>query len=330
MRIENNVNGADMTKSGAGIQNRTEETGRDAVKKSKGDGVMVQGDELNLLEDPVVAKRKKAQNLALQLIMEAFKKDATMDQEQKNISEHAKSLEKENEECRSMLKDIDKERQNTAEIYGVDEDSEEYRNLELLRRGREAVTNPDTDMSVDDWVKYKNLEEQGLTDYQKKMLELDENADYYKKKIEENKASIISDYATVRGMKIERLKTHDMRDAVKQGDEIKAAASGEIKGILINEAVENVDQQIEDEKEKAKEKEEKQKELEERIERIKGEEKKEDDHEEIYELDNILNDVKVMNSGNTQPDVSKSLDLIISEMQLIAEDVKGIVIDTEV
>lgn len=330
MRIENNVSGTDLTKTNAAAENRAEDTGKDAVKKSKGDGVTIKGNELNLGEDPVEAKRKKAQNLALQLIMEAFKKDASMDQEQRNISEHAKSLEKENEECRSMLKDIDKERENTAEIYGVDEDSEEYRNLELIRRGREAMTNPHIDMSVDDWVKYKKLEEQGLTDYQKKMLELDENADYYKRKIEENKASIISDYATVRGMKIERLKTHDMWDAVRQGDEIKAAASKEIQGMLYQDAVDKIDEDFEEEKQKAEEKKEKEEELEERIERARGEEKKEDDHEEIYELDNILNDVKAMNSGNTQPDVSKSLDLIISEMQLIAEDVKGIVIDTEV
>lgn len=330
MRIENNVNGADMAKTNAASGNRTEDNGKDAVKKSKGDGVTIKGSELNLAEDPVEAKRKKAQNLALQLIMEAFKKDATMDQEQKNISDHAKSLEKENEECRSMLEDIDKERENTAEIYGVDEDSEEYRNLELIRRGRAAMTDPNIDMSVDDWVKYKDLEEQGLTAYQEKMLELDENADYYEKKIEENKAGIISDYATVRGMKIERLKTHEMYDAVKQGEEIKAAASKEIIGMLTEEAVDNIDEDFEEEKQKAEEKKEKKEELEEQIERAKGEEKKEEDHEEIYELDNILNDVKAMNSGNTQPDVSKSLNLIISELQLVAEDVKGIVIDTEV
>ncbi|MGN1187924.1 MAG: hypothetical protein ACI4R6_05480, partial [Lachnospiraceae bacterium] len=78
------------------------------------------------------------------------------------------------------------------------------------------------------------------------------------------------------------------------------------------------------------EKKEEQKELEERIEKARGEEHREDDNEEIYELDSILNDVREMNSQSAAKEAGKSMGLIAAELNLAAEDVKGLIVDSQV
>lgn len=268
--------------------------------------------------------------MAVQLIMDAFENDKKIDDDLAEKSSHAKKLLAENEEAQSKIADIEQEKKNTNELYGVDEGSKEWEQLKLLRKGREALTNPKVRLTEEERAEYRRLNADGLSDYHKTMLQLDDNEKIYRDSIEENNLDIIGDYAYIRGMNIERLKTHEMYDAKKQGEKIMEAASEEIKGMLVQEAVDKVDGDMQEEKEEALEKKEEQKELEERIEKARGEEHREDDNEEIYELDSILNDVREMNSQSAAKEAGKSMGLIAAELNLAAEDVKGLIVDSQV
>lgn len=333
MKIDNNTTmsaaSVEQAKTSAGSKAEAGETKEKAASAS-GSGITVKASELNLGEDLVEEKRKKAQSAALKLMMDAFGKDAKMDKEQVDRSEHAKTLLEENQEYRGMISDIQKEKEITNELYGVNEESEEWKELELLRKGRDAGVDIESVLTEEELAQYRGIQERGLTDYQNRMLELDGHEKTYQDQITQNESDIIGDYATIRGMKIERLKYHDMLDAVKQGDKIKETASKEIVGMLIDQVKDNIDEDFEEKKEEALEKKEEKEELEERIEKAKADKaEKEDDHDEMYEYNNILDEVRSMNSKNAVEEAKKSLNLIVSELQLTAEDVKGIVVDRQ-
>lgn len=329
MRIDNNTVLNDTAYSTDNVSQTTDDKTQ-KKQKTQGEGLSINGSELNLGEELVEEKRKKARSMAVQLIMDAFENDKKIDDDLAEKSSHAKKLLAENEEAQSKIADIEQEKKNTNELYGVDEGSKEWEQLKLLRKGREALTNPKVRLTEEERAEYRRLNADGLSDYHKTMLQLDDNEKIYRDSIEENNLDIIGDYAYIRGMNIERLKTHEMYDAKKQGEKIMEAASEEIKGMLVQEAVDKVDGDMQEEKEEALEKKEEQKELEERIEKARGEEHREDDNEEIYELDSILNDVREMNSQSAAKEAGKSMGLIAAELNLAAEDVKGLIVDSQV
>ena len=73
-----------------------------------------------------------------------------------------------------------------------------------------------------------------------------------------------------------------------------------------------------------------QKELEERIERAKGEAHKDDSDEELmYEINNALDEVGKIGSDDAAKTPEKSLGLMVAQLQLSADDVKGLVVDNK-
>ena len=292
----------------------------------------VYGGNLNLGNSTIEQKKKQAQSMALQLMENVFERDSKMDADEVERTKHVKELKAENNEHQEILKDIEKERQRMEEEFNITKDGEEYKDLELLRKSRDCSKNPGMSLTEEEKQKVASLYAEGLSDYQKEMLKLDANEDEYRKKIEENNKKIVEENAIVRGMKIERLKTHDMVDAEKQGEQIKEAANKEIIGMLVEEVKENVDDKIEEEKQQAQEKKQEKEELEARIEAAREEKTghKEDEHEEMYELDAILEDVKAVQNGSTLPDIKKSMNQIVNELKLTTEDLKGAVVDSEI
>ena len=87
---------------------------------------------------------------------------------------------------------------------------------------------------------------------------------------------------------------------------------------------------MEKEKEDALEKKQEQKELEERIDRAKGEAHKDDSDEELmYEINNALDEVGKIGSDDAAKTPEKSLGLMVAQLQLSADDVKGLVVDNK-
>lgn len=335
MRIDNNSNIADDTR-GAVSSTASKTSGKQEAKndssKTAGNsnGLTINGSRLNLGDDLVEEKRKKAKSLAMELMLDVYNSDKKLDDTAKEKSAHAKKLYAENEEAVRMISDIQKEKENTNELYGVNEDSGEAKDLDILRRGRESMGNPQAVLSEEEYARYKELYANGLSDYHQRMLSLDSDEKIYRDKISDNMKDIVKDYAFNRNLSIERLKSHDMLDAKKQGEQIVEAASKEIIGQVMQDAVDNIDEDMEKEKEDALEKKQEQKELEQRIEKAKGEEHKDDSNEELmYEIDNALDNVNKIGSGDTAKSPEKSMGLMVAQLQLSAEDVKGLVVDNK-
>lgn len=334
MRIDNSSNIADNTRGTASTTAKSTEkqdNRNDSVKNSEsGNGLTINGNELNLGEDLVEEKRKKAKSMAMQLMLDVYKNDKKLDDTAEEKNTHAKKLYAENEEARSMIADIKKEKENTNGLYGVTEDSEEARDLDILRRGRDSMGNPQAVLSDEEYARYKELYSNGLSDYHQRMLSLDNDEKIYNKQISDNMKGIVSDYAFNRNLAIERLKSHDMLDARKQGEKLEEAASKEIIGQVMQDAVDNIDEETEKEKEEALEKKQEQHKLEERIEKAKGEEHKKDNQEELmYAIDDALDEVNKITSGDTDKTPEKSMGLMVAQLQLSAEDVKGLVVDNK-
>lgn len=291
----------------------------------------IQASTLNLADDPIQKRKKQAQAMAMSLLSNVFSSDQKIDDDLAERQERISTLTKENDEYNEMLKDIKDQRESLKEFYGVTDDSKEQQDLELLRKERNSMTNPTVRLSDQEKQQLETIHINGTTDYQKASLELDGAEKDLKSKLTENKKAIIEENAIIRGVRQERLKSHDMVDAQKQGDQIMTAANKEIIGMLYEEVKDNQDKKLEEQQEAAEKKKKAAEELEKRIEAAKTDKEKNtnknDKMDAMYKLGNSLDSVRKKGTSSTFEDVKKSLSHIISELKLTAEDLKGAVVD---
>lgn len=111
------------------------------------------------------------------------------------------------------------------------------------------------------------------------------------------------------------------------------SANKDIIGMMIEDVKENIDDKFEENQEKAKKKEEEKEKLEEKIEAAKAESEKtkdNDNQDEMYKLNDTLNEIISKKQNSTIPDIKKSLEQIIGELKLTSEDLKGSVVDEDI
>lgn len=327
MRIEENT-----AKSNVLFINTNQISSIKNKEKSRKYSDTIQASTLNLADDPIQRKRKQAQAMAMSLMSNAFSDEQKVDEDLAERRERINTLTKENEEYNEILKDIKSQKESLKEFYGITDDSKEQQDLELLRKEKNSMEYPNViKLSEEEKKQLESIHTNGLTDYQKSMMELDGAEKEYKGKIAENRKSIIEENAIISGVQIERLKTHEMVDARKQGDQIMVAANKEIVGMLYEEVKENQDKKMEEQQEAADKKKEEAEKLEKRIEAAKKDKEKytnkTDDMDKMYKLGNSLDTVRKKGNSSTMEDVKKSLSHIVSELKLTAEDLKGAVVD---
>ena len=142
---------------------------------------------------------------------------------------------------------------------------------------------------------------------------------------------------------IERLKSRDMIKATAAADDIMAAASKDIIGMLVEESKEHVDDKLEEEQDKAEEsqkKEEEQKELIDKAKERKEEAEQQteairdakDSQEEVLDGVNKTDTLELESnikkkSVDHVEEAQKQINKIIKDNNLINEDLKGIEID---
>ena len=193
-----------------------------------------------------------------------------------------------------------------------------------------------------------------LKDIQKMIEESEEErpdlvdqANKFRKDIEDANKQMRDDVSDVKQIRLERLKTHPMVDAEKEADSILDAANDDIKGMLVEDAVDNIDKKQEENEEKAKdasdEKKEKEEQLEaaeekravqealilrtkEAIEEAKSVQKRNEAPD--MEMEDMIDLTKITTSGSGK-DVKQSLDDIKSSMKVLEADLKGIKVDQE-
>ncbi|MBR2408647.1 MAG: hypothetical protein IKB07_06785 [Lachnospiraceae bacterium] len=167
-------------------------------------------------------------------------------------------------------------------------------------------------------------------EYKKELAELNKAEEHFKGLIANEKKYEDRTLQALTDIKLERAKESPMVDATEQAEDILAAAGKDMVSLLVEEAKEHMETELEKKQEAAEEKAAKEKELEERIEAMKAEkeEEKDEDTPAMEQLEvSTRQMVKIAETGET---VQKELKNIVDRLKLDLEDLKGAAVDEEI
>ena len=262
------------------------------------------------LREKIQQKKSEAQQRALKIVGDAWNMDKEIDDEIRVREEESKVLREDNQEALENLKDVNQRMEELRDAFGISSDSEEQQELERIIQKRKSPT--------------VSLEEEELTEYQKRALALDDVASYYRNQIADNNGKVQENSDTVEAIRKERLKSHTMVDAQKEAEEVMDAARDTAVGLVMEEAKEHLDEEQEKREEQAEAIEEKKKEQEEIQE-------KRDEREK--ELEELIKDMPVEEAASldqTMEEVKQQIQKVLNEVNLAAEDIKGAKVDAMV
>lgn len=278
----------------------------------------------DLFENKLLQKKKEAQEKALKVVGDAFAGDRQIDNELQERRDKIASLEQANQNLQKQIDEISQRQEAFMEQSGITADSQEQKDLELLRKKDKWLRGEGEALTKEEFEYVSKLESEGLTDYQKRQREWDAEKKHFQKDIDKNNEKIFLENAIIRGTKLERLKNDPMVKAKKEAEAILDAASKEIIGMIMEEAKDTVDEKNKEEQEKAEKLEEEQKKQEAFIEKQKEKRK---DTEEL--LENMPME-EMLHMGQLKDEIKQEIKNIVSEMKLVAEDIKGAMVDKSV
>lgn len=282
------------------------------------------------LESRIQQKRDQARKQAMKLINDAWDAD-------KKAADGIDALNKDKQnqlnrlsEYKQSLKEADEREKQLQEEYNIDPDSQEQKDLELLKKYQNYSNGSDyADFSKEEVERLKELQNTPRTEYQDKALMLNGYRGEVRNQISMAEYKLMAISESVHDSKIDRLKSQDMLKADDSADRILDAAEKDVLGMVIDDAKENIDKKMEEEQKKAEEAAKKRDEQQERIDDSKQ------DAKEQREL--IRNDAKTdmldINNGLSKKDVNnveevqKHIQKMLQDEKLINEDLKGIRID---
>lgn len=272
-------------------------------------------------KEQIARKKELHKKEAMNVVTTAFRTEKKMEEEgEGKLNEHIQMLQKENEGYNSFVNDLKSQMKQLQEDYGVADDSQEQKDLEILKKlyDQSPLTKEETE----------RLSEMGeQTEYQKQSLELYAQADDIKTKMADNQKQISGDTKAIRSIKISKLKSKAMIEAQQAKDKMMEAASKEAVSMMIQDAQQTIDEKAEEIKEEAEKREEKNEEQEERIEAAKeskteAEAAAENVREHIDEMTK-----QILDSDDITRDMDEDIKKIMEEEKLLLEDLKGITLD---
>ena len=135
------------------------------------------------LRERIQQKKSEAQQRALKIVSDAWGMDKQIDDEIKVREEESKVLREDNQEALENLKDVNQRMEELRDAFGISPDSEEQQELERIMQMRKSPT--------------VSLEEEELTEYQRRALALDDEATFYRKQIAANNGKVLENSETV-------------------------------------------------------------------------------------------------------------------------------------
>ncbi len=274
--------------------------------------------------DPVAQKRQIAQKKVMKIVGDAWASDQSIAEELSNARARMEAGKKSIGEANGEIRWAEEERAALRESYGIAEDSQEEQDLKLLEKEHTARTFGGVSLSEEERERLAQIHKEGLTEYQQRSMEFFEGEDYYKKQRSDAQRELKAANETASAVKEAMNKTQTMLKAQDTAEQIMESASKEIVGMLVDEAKDHIDQEMEEKKEEALEKAEKEKEEEERIEKIKEDK---DEQEEFTEQ--VTDSAQLMTEADSaMEDVQRQIKKIMDEMKLLEEDLKGAAVDS--
>lgn len=317
--------------------------------------------DLGIGKDTITLRKQQAQKKALKLIQDAWTGDRKVAQSITDIKVKADELQADIEANQEIVNQGELQKEALREQYGVEEDSQEQKDLELLEKeadmGRLGTGSDGVQLTEEEQNRLKELKDPitgeykvPLTEYQQRCLEIDSRQSVYEKRITAAQQQIEEGYASIRGIRIEQLKHHTMVDAQQNADEIMEQASKDTIGMLVDEAKDHVDETYEEQREEAKEKAEEKEEQEEKIEdrreekeelearinaesaeRHKAEEAREEQEKKAREDSELMENMAEagMDVAGSSAEVQAGVKDMLRKMKLLDEDLKGAAVDEE-
>lgn len=246
------------------------------------------------LQERIQERKEKARQEALKIVRDTWAGDQAIDQCMDESREHILKLQEENKQVQDDQREVEQLKKELMEHYGVSEDT-----------------------PLD-----KQPEE-----YRERMQELDERQKYNKEILTSNQNDIIVENAVIRETKLAKLKRkpeNTMVGAQERAEEVLDAASDDIIGMVVSEAKEHLDQ----EQAKREEKAEKLKEEKEKLEELQ--EKRDERQEELEELVENTPMEEMVELDQSKENIQQEVQNIMDRMKLVAEDIKGALVDTSV
>ncbi len=291
--------------------------GQQKEKQTK-EHVSIQASQLNLMQDGILERRKKAMADAMDIIGKQFGVDGKIDDD---LNQRRERIAESKEKASTALKErqaLSEEQEKLREQYGVDMDSEEQSDLELRIKMREAMKpGSRLELSEEEWERLQKMGPE--TEYQKAALEIEASKDVWNTEIKEAHKVIATETQVIRATKQELLKHHGMVDAARIAEDSLEAASNEILGMLRQEGMEHVQEEIDEKVEEAQEKKEEKEEQ-----GAVREEKKAQQEEMNQNLKNLPDIQRV------QDEVDQQIQEIRMRQKLLEEDLKGIQVDSNI
>lgn len=339
-----NINVQEQAKAG-------EKSGQKAAKQQR-KATIFAGD-LPLHKDAITLRRQQAQKKAMEFVQNAWNADRKTDQSIAEYESLAQDKKQEIKLNRDKILECRDRKENLRQGYGVEADSQEQKDLELLERlhypnnGQFA----EFDFTEEEQERLKELESEPLTEYQQKCLEIDGEEQIFKIRAGNAESTLEAYNGAVRSIKQERLKHHEMTDAQNNAKKVMDEASKDIQGMIWDEAKDQVDETYEEQREEAKEKAEEKEEQEEKIELRKEqkelmearvEEIREDSNEaeaaqkkqerDAREEAELLGDMADagLNVAGASDTVKAEIKDMLNKLKLVEADIKGIEVDEEV
>lgn len=242
----------------------------------------------NPLDAQIEEKRATAMEKAKKLLGDVFAAEKSIDDDLAERANRIRESEQAIVDANKELATLQDEKEKLKEQYGItgeeteEELSEEYK------------------MQRDELIRYGEPYHQTIADA---------------KKIMEEERRIIS------AIEVERLKSDPMVGASEQAEEILNSAEEEIAGMVMDVAVEHMQEKAEEAKEKQEAEEEKA-ELEEAKRKEREERRKEAELPEVPMQE-------LLNLEQARGEMKQEVDTMLIEMKLLAEDIKGGMVDEE-
>lgn len=356
MQVKSSTNDNQVISVSSAAQERAAGRTGGKAQKNNNKATIFAGDlGLGMQNDLITQRKQLAQRKALKIIGDAWNSDRKLDNTIKEYQDTIERLKGEIEQNQEQIQLRDEWKENLRQEYGVREDSQEQKDLELLEKEADVEANKfrhnpkNMYLTDEEQERLAQIHAEGLTEYQERCMKLHGQQNKFASEIDDLQTEILGCDRSIRAIKQERLKYHKMVDAKKEADEVLEAAGKEVVGMLIDESKDHVDEELEEQVEEAKkeaeekseqeekieERKEKKEELETRIDEARAEreeqearrrEAEERSREDAELLDSMM-ETGMGGIGATPADVKNAIKEMLHKMKLLEEDLKGSIVD---
>ena len=325
-----------------------------AAKTDTGEVKSVSAAQMSFPGDDIKERQDAAKKKSWDIISKAYAAESKIDDAVQKIKDDTSQKKAENSDALDSINQNNDRIDGLQEQYGVDPDSKEQKDLELMEKASDAMVSPNKHLTKEEQDELSAAQADGLTEYQQRAMEIYGQNTYYQTQINDNMSAIRVNNASVTGIKLERLKTHTMEDAQDAAKQIMDTANQDIVGALTSKVVQKEDDRQQKEDDKTKEQQEGEQKQQDAQDAAKAKDAAQEEMiQKIREKnaestpDAAANDadstVSVETSEQqstpeqtpitlqqTQQKVNREIDAVLAKMKMMTEDIKGEVVDSQI